>query len=145
MEFQIGNLEMWRDKALEAANRQKREIIIRLFRSVIMDTPVDEGTLRANWRTGVEKPITDPVVSDAWQQAISSMQGAVSGSNLPDTLYLTNNLPYAAVIEYGLYPNPPKTEGGKTSGGFSKKAPHGMVRKNVMRFNRIAETVRMSR
>jgi hypothetical protein len=61
------------------------------------------------------------------------------------SIFLVNNLPYASVVEYGSYPNPPKrgtyVPTGKTKygitgpgwvkrseGGFSKQAPAGMVR-----------------
>lgn len=145
MEYRIGELNIWGRKALEKVNRQKREIILRLFRSVIMDTPVEEGTLRANWRTSDSNPITEPVSSNEWQKAIEDMTRVVNGADLNNTeMFLTNNLPYGPVVEYGLYPNPPKSEEGKTIGGFSKKAPAGMVRRNVMRFHRIAVAVRSS-
>ena len=44
---------------------------------------------------------------------------------------MANNLPYARVVEYGGYPNPPKSPTGKTVNGFSKLAPAGMVRINI--------------
>ena len=53
---------------------------------------------------------------------------------LGDTLYFTNNLPYAEKIEFGLYPSPSKT--GKTVGGYSVKSPQGMVRKNIIKWSK---------
>ena len=44
-----------------------------------------------------------------------------------ESIYISNNLPYIATLEYGGYPNPPKSGSGKTVNGFSKQAPKGMV------------------
>jgi hypothetical protein len=45
------------------------------------------------------------------------------------SVFIVNNLPYIAVLEYGGYPNPPSDPvHGKTIGGYSKQAPQGMVR-----------------
>ncbi|WP_077929219.1 HK97 gp10 family phage protein [Wohlfahrtiimonas populi] len=35
---------------------------------------------------------------------------------------------YAHIVEYGLYPNPPKNPTGKTQNGFSIQAPKGYAR-----------------
>ena len=59
-------------------------------------------------------------------------------------LFFTNPMPYANVVEYGGYPNPPKmgtntSESGTpkfqklSTGGYSRQAPSGMVRINVKR------------
>tara|TARA_R100001086_G_scaffold96385_2_gene47929 strand:+ start:1938 stop:2288 length:351 start_codon:yes stop_codon:yes gene_type:complete len=41
---------------------------------------------------------------------------------------ITGDYDYSGVLDRGLYPNPPKAGTGKTSGGYSKKAPDGMVK-----------------
>jgi hypothetical protein len=48
---------------------------------------------------------------------------------------LANNLPYANVIEYGGY----QGDGPNTVGGFSKQAPQGVVRVNVLRFQQLID------
>ncbi|SUB33304.1 putative bacteriophage protein [[Pasteurella] mairii] len=48
-----------------------------------------------------------------------------------DTWYLATDKPYAPMLEYGTYPNPPTHPTGKTVNGFSKQAPQGMVRISV--------------
>jgi len=45
------------------------------------------------------------------------------------------------MLEYGLYPNPPKHPTGKTVGGYSTQAPAGMVRISVAEFGGIANEV----
>ena len=59
-------------------------------------------------------------------------------------VYLTNSLPYAMVLEYGLYPDPPKFGSKKrgedgvavhVQGGYSMQAPNGMVRVTAREFS----------
>lgn len=146
MEFNLGNLKPWVTKAKKQTNAVRREAALRLFRSVVFDTPVMEGTLRGNWQCSLMSPITGEVEKKSASQVMADIELVLSGSHLEDDIYLRNNLPYAVVVEYGLYPNPPKGGAGKTKGGFSIKAPAGMVRKNIMRLDRIvAAAVRSQR
>ena len=54
-------------------------------------------------------------------------------------LSISNNLPYAPIVEYGEYPIPDEGETEKTRNGFSKLAPTGMFRRNLRRFDAIAK------
>jgi hypothetical protein len=122
-----------------------RQGAIALFTDIIMQTPVDQGRLRANWNCSLSAP--DEGTSLAWDDSgsytISKMTSSVLAMSVKDTVYLTNALPYAATVEYGLYPNPPKRPTGKTAGGYSIQAPAGMVRVSVMNFaENIKEAVR---
>ena len=47
-------------------------------------------------------------------------------------VYIATDKVYAPIIEYGLYPNPPKNPTGRTVNGYSSQAPAGMVRVTVM-------------
>ena len=62
--------------------------------------------------------------------AISQMKGDLLSLKNWETITLTNNLPYAKVIEFGGYPS----SGPNTVGGYSKQAPAGVVRVNSLRF-----------
>lgn len=131
MNFSLGNLNPWKKKAIEQVTRDRREIILRLFRAVVFDTPVLEGTLRGNWQCSMMSPITGPISKRVGNEVMKEIQSILDGSKLEDTIYLRNNMPYAYGIEYY---------------GWSKvKAPQGMVRKNIMRLNRIAAAVARSR
>ena len=110
----------------------RRLTILRLFRDIVMDTPVDEGTLRANWQCNAVNPLTGPLSSRALEEVFSEMERVLSGGRPDDTVFLTNNLPYAYPIEF--------------LGHSKRKAPEGMVRKNVIRWTQIVEqTVRSYR
>ena len=105
-----------------------KAVAFKLFDKFIRRTPVDTGRARGSWTMQEHRP--DPSVlpentnisnGQATQTALAS---TVTKLSSPYTiLYLSNNLPYIVVLEFGEY-----GEGPKTSGGFSLQAPLGMVR-----------------
>jgi len=126
------------NKSFAEVDRIRRGVILKLFTAVILDTPVDTGLLRGNWQTSVGR-------ARRYQLKTPSKGGGIAinkiGNNMGkfgDSVYLTNNLPYAKVAEYGEWNGPTDKV---TSDGFSKKASKGMVRKNAMRFARILKRV----
>ena len=98
--------------------KSSRGIIIKLFSSVIMDTRVDTGRLRANWQTNAGSRKTGELERTEMGKAIAEVNRKV---NPMKDMYLTNNLPYAIVYE----------------------EKDGMIARNVARFKRIvSEAVR---
>ena len=121
-----GDLRRFSMKTTGAMIRTRRAVVIKLFSAVILDTPVgddDGGTLRASWiasagqgaRGVVDKP--DPQGSNT----IGKIASAIGSPDVP--VFLTNNQPYSHKIEF--------------DGHSSVKAPAGMMRKNVIRFQRL--------
>lgn len=105
-----------------------------LYASIVEKTPVDTGRARGNWNVsvGTADSSTDP--SKTTPQYKSPKQ--FPEPNGDDTIYISNNLPYITVLEYGGYPKEvqkgtwnPKTKQYeiRSEGGFSKRAPEGMV------------------
>lgn len=123
----------WCKKAKKDVDRAARAIIITIFSGVIEKTPVDTGLARGNWQLGYDRmPAGTVSATNAAGDATGAVTAKMNESVLGRTVYLVNNLPYIGVLEYGGYPNPPKDlTGGKTSGGYSKQAPAGMVRVTV--------------
>lgn len=108
----------------------RRKILLRLFRSVVYDTPVLEGTLRGNWQLTTDAPASgtlDVKGKNSGKATFENISNGVIATDFGDTVYLTNNLPYAYPIEF--------------LGWSHTKAPEGMVRKNIARLNRIAAAV----
>jgi hypothetical protein len=118
-------------KASASVDRTRRAVALKLFGSIIRDTPVLTGRLRGNWQCSVESPLlgtiperggNTPNIFPAVQRGeVMSAVAQVKGTD--KTLYLRNNLPYAARIEF--------------DGWSHTKAPAGMMRKNVARFTRL--------
>lgn len=105
-----------------------------LFGAIIKSTPVDTGRARANWfATGKQASTkTTNSVDKSGSNAESSAANVVNSLKDWSTFKLTNNLPYIGVLEFGGY-----GDGPLTSGGFSKQAPRGFLRINVLRFNKL--------
>jgi len=125
------------------ANFAYRYAGIKLFSTVIVASPVDTGRFRASWliTTGTPAEGTRSVGQKSKGDAYVLGKFPKNALNA-GKIFMTNNLPYAQVLEFGKYPSPVKrgTYIGKgkyeikSSGGFSKLAPTGMVRVNAMRF-----------
>ena len=105
-------------KAMATSEAKIKKAFMGLSTDIIMDTPVLSGRLRNNWMVSVNQGSNETTESTG-NEAINRVSAI--RFKLGDTLYLTNNLPYAERIEFM---------------GWSKKAPDGMVRRNLMRWEK---------
>lgn len=117
----------WAAKAERRLELAAKKITMDAFSEVILKTPVDTGRARGNWQAAIgSKPAGTLEREDkSGQLAINEAAAKVAGFSLGQTLYLTNNLPYAMRLEYG----------------YSKQAPAGMVRLTAQRAQAIADKV----
>lgn len=131
MSFSV-DLRRFSQKAKDSLDRTRRIVIIKLFSAIIKDTPVLTGRLRGNWQTTINSPATGVIGIRDEVTTIAEVQRIAAQSKGSDVVILRNNLPYAYRIEFD---------------GWSKvKAPQGMVRRNVARFQRLlSEAVREGR
>jgi hypothetical protein len=130
---------------MDRVNREVRRQIKRTCKQVIKETPVDKGRLKNNWyasnrRVGIR---TNKANDPSGKRSLARVEKALDRLKNGQRFFFFNNLPYARVVEYGLYPNPPKKGTGKTSNGFSKKAPQGMLRKNMNGFVRAMQMAKV--
>lgn len=128
------------EKAKKNPETVARQVSFKLFSAVIKGTPVAEengGRLRLNWQTA--GAVAPSGVIDGTDKggaaAIGDAASYIFAASDWNEFTLTNNLPYAPVVEFGEYPG----DGPNTVGGYSKQAPAGMVRVNVARFNTLLE------
>lgn len=132
----ISDLEKETNKSLKA-------IYTKGLSNIVAATPVhfkDGGRLRNSWNLSEGAPKGDDrePQGDAATQSYLSVTNKMPYYVLDTTLYFTNPMPYAEVVEYGGYPNPPK-KGTNTGSsyqvlsvnGYSMQAPEGMVRINI--------------
>jgi hypothetical protein len=111
-----------------------RKSTLDVFTAVVLASPVDTGRFRAN--TNVSYGAPDTTVTDSTDQGRAQRELAkVMSLPVGGVAYISNSLPYARVLEYGLYPNPPKNPTGKTAGGYSIQAPQGMFRLAAMQYS----------
>lgn len=130
----------FQDSVKKQTDRVKAELdlsikngVILFFSAIVYDTPVDEGGLRGDWLVSIDEPRHEVTgrLSLTGDEAVQEIQQTVQAGHVN---HLYNSLPYVAVVEYGLYPNPPKKVTGKTINGFSSQAPAGMLSVNIARW-----------
>ena len=112
-----------------------KKSFIQLSTEIIETSPVDTGRFRANWLPAVNGYRIDTTESTDEVKAIAKVASTTNKYKLGDLVTLSNNLPYATAIEFGLY----KGEGSKIVGGFSKKAPEGVVRINIQKWQKYVD------
>jgi hypothetical protein len=120
-------------KATHNADKVLRGTALSMFGKIIQRTPIDIGRLRGNWQTELNS-VPRSTVNQTPNGATSKGNATIGRAKITDSIYIVNNLPYARVVEYGLYPDGPKT-----AGGYSKQSPQGMVRVTVAEFKREVE------
>lgn len=113
-------------RQMDRIEKVKRLSAIALFDSVALATPVKEGRLRGNWQCSLVNPKDGELDLRSLAEVNAEIRERVGASKLEDTLWLTNNLPYAERIEYD---------------GWSGQAPAGMVRINAANWERIVASV----
>lgn len=115
------SINSFSDRAEKKLNLIAEKAIIDLCSDIISDTPVDTGRLKNNWFPSVDSPSTQET-QDTGDKAAQRLSGFVSRNyDISKVFYFTNNMPYAYRIEFE---------------GYSKKAPAGMVRKNIVRWSK---------
>ena len=110
-------------KAKKNPETVMRAVSIKLFSAIIKASPVDTGRFRMNWQTSGPVPKTGNVagVDVTGNKTVQATQTYITNSPAWQEFTLVNNLPYAQRLEYG----------------YSKQAPSGMVRVNVLRFQQL--------
>lgn len=109
-------------KAGAKAEAVVRQSAVALQSGMVDKSPVDTGRFKGNWNCGIGSVIlstnaaNDPSGSGAIARTLAAVQGWKAGQ----TIFLTNNLPYARRLEFG----------------WSQQAPSGMVRLTIMDFQR---------
>jgi len=114
-----------------------RNTVNRLWRTIIKESPVGEvdgGRFRSNWFPSGSTPSDEVNLRlRSENAALSRVSKSVKSQKDYTVFHLTNNLPYAEVIEFGGYLG----DGPNTVGGYSKQAPSGVVRVNIRNFNKL--------
>lgn len=127
-----------------------------LCEKVIAKTPVDTGRLKSNWMSGLNQLPTTSRVSfnKSGSKSKQEMRATLKRLKIGDRFYFVNNLVYAQIVEYGLYPkivqyrthkrNMTKYGRIRSLNGFSTLAPSGMVRISISEFRQsVRQAVRL--
>jgi len=128
-----------------------RVTVIKFFGQIVQASPVDTGRFRANWFATISRPSgrVEPDSEKSENGVNKRIERVVNGTRTPRVFWLTNNLSYSEVIEFGGYSKSvkletllrneknPNTPTRRTVNGFSLQAPQGVVRITAKRFSRI--------
>ena len=110
-------------KSIKATENVIKKTVFDLTSSIIGATPVDSGRLKGNWQVDLNTNSNNSIIDiedKTGNTATAKAQSKILNSKVPFYYMISNNLPYASYIEYG---------------GSKIKAPQGMVRINIIRFN----------
>jgi len=110
-------------------NDNVRGVYLSGLTNIVQATPADTGRARNNWFLSLGVPSSGTTTSKAQGLAAIRQLSQMPKLVLNKKIFYTNNLPYIGVLEYGGFPVP---GGDLTSGGFSKQAPDGWVRKTLI-------------
>lgn len=114
---------------------QQKEIVADVIQGVVLSSAVDTGAVRANNRIGighVDGKADENEVDKGGQRTLTRELAKLGSLKPFQTVYLSNSLPYAYILNYGLYPKNPKVETGKTENGYSRQDPTGFYETTFM-------------
>jgi len=130
-------IKSFNDKTQKAASAVFRGTALSLFGKIVKRTPVGNrstwkgkaskgytgGRLRANWQVQINTPADGEVNKEDKNggKSIDNGNANMARAKIGDSIYITNNLPYADVIE----------------NGRSDQAPSGMVKVTIAEFKKI--------
>ena len=106
---------------------------------VVLMTPVDTGRARSSWHISIGNS-PKPKNTRHRGQITASAASKMKSLGAYQTVWIASSLPYIHLLEYGGYPDPVargtwdrkmKKWVIRSSGGYSKQAPNGMVRVTV--------------
>ena len=140
-------------RAIESLRQSASDDIVGVYlaglKNMIEQTPAQSGGTRNSWFLSESRnQSVSRRASISGSDAIASVLNNMPRNVLGKTLYFINDSPPINLLEYGGYPNPVKLGSwidGKyqklSSGGYSKQAPKGWVRKNLTLMRRKIKTL----
>ena len=131
------------DKLVNVTNDNLRGVYLAGLANIVQETPADKGRARNNWFLSVGAPSNKTTTSASVGGGGSLSQASKMPKDvIHNKIFFTNNLPYIGVLEYGGFPSPvdrgsyikkSKSYQILSINGFSKQAPNGWVRKNIIK------------
>lgn len=115
-------------------NEMEKTVIgsfIGLTTDITRDIPKDEGRAINSFFPAINKFSAELPTEDdlSGNKSIARATAEANKYKLGDTLTFTSNIDYIIPLEFGLY-----NSGPKIINGFSKKAPKGFLRVNLLRW-----------
>jgi len=101
-------------KAITHSTSIVKKVAFEVLKGVVQMSPVDTGRFKGNWQVGIVSQVTTTIDNQdkSGASTLSSGLAQINQMQLGQTVYITNNLPYARRLEFD---------------AWSKQAPQGMV------------------
>jgi hypothetical protein len=89
--------------ATEKYDRVIRGTVIQLSTRVVMRSPVDTGRFRGNWQVTAGRPGGGPTMKTdkSGNATLAAMKAAIPANPQGQSIYITNRVPYALLLENG--------------------------------------------
>ena len=130
------DISRWVERSKGNADLVVRKVALEVLTRVVMMSPVDTGRFRGNWTVSIGSVDSSVSAEDKSRvlgaivpasgdvdpsggATIARGSAVIPGASAGQSIFITNNLPYARRLEHG----------------WSKQAPAGMVRVVVQEFN----------
>ena len=115
------SFKKYQNKTEQQIDKIIRGTALDLTSAIILDTPVDTGRAKGNWQVSIDQTKENELSMEdkSGSPTISKAKNELS-KPIGRYIYIQNNLPYIERLEYG----------------WSSKAPEGMVRRNIIKFNK---------
>lgn len=141
----MDTINEWIEQTENRIDDVLQTIAIKVGESVVRLSPIDTGRFRGNWQMSIDSTATSSLLrydlnGQATIDAIASVANSFTAGQVA---YIQNHVLYGNDLEYGTYNGPTAKV---TDEGFSRQAPHGMVRVTEAQFlNIVNEAVRLNR
>ncbi len=152
----VEDIAKFKIKTERSIDDARKFLCYEMFSRVIDRTSVGftfephSGTAKFNWTCTINTLSTSVLKGTDKKGDVTKgrMQKVLDRVKSDDTIYFANSVPYIMTLESGLYPVP-VTQGSwnkkkkkweiRSSGGYSKQSPAGMVKVTIAAFSQISQ------
>lgn len=141
----MDTINEWIEQTENRIDDVLQTIAIKVGESVVRLSPIDTGRFRGNWQMSIDSTATSSLLRYDLngQPTINAIASVANSFTAGQVAYIQNHVLYGTDLEYGNYNGPTAKV---TDEGFSRQAPHGMVRVTEAQFlNIVNEAVRLNR
>lgn len=100
------------EQAMAKSDKVRKQIAAEAMGQVVLASPIDTGRFAGNWQVSAGSPKSGQLERTGTELVMGEVRQTVAASSGDGSLWLVNNLPYAAKLEFE---------------GHSQQAPNGMI------------------
>ncbi len=132
------NVGNWSNDTIRSVTHEIAERIVNRTPVADIEEVDDPGQAKGNWQGSIGAPSTGTIDNpdESGVNTIAALDAKIKEWNpsTGESFFITNNVIYVPVLEYGLYPSRNGGRTPRTVNGYSTQAPYGMVGITVAEF-----------